>query len=360
MKALILAGGYATRLRPLSCTKPKLLFPVLCKPILAHTLETLKNIGIDEVILAVNYLADKLKRSFGRQYEGVRLKYSLERTALGTGGAIKKAERYLTDGTFLALNGDVLFDETVRGAVKLHIERGAVATITLYEVEEPSRFGVAVLDGTSHIERFIEKPPIDSVPSKLINAGIYIFSDKIFKYIPSGRKVSIEREVFPHLAAGGKVLGYRYTGYWADIGKIEDYITANRQLLDRLSFERSILSKTAKVAFKQPIKICDDAIIKDGVEVGPYTIIGQRCTIGCKVRIQGGILFENVEVGDSSYIGASVLGNGVKVGKNVEIQDRVILAEGVKVHDGVKIVSGTSICPYKEVPENILAPKVVM
>ncbi|MGC8850280.1 MAG: nucleotidyltransferase family protein, partial [Candidatus Bathyarchaeia archaeon] len=211
MKALILAGGYGTRLRPLSCRKPKLLFPILGKPILKWNMEVLAEIGVSEVVLALNYLADILAREMS--YHGLSIRYTFERTPLGTGGPIKKAMRILSgEDIFLAMNGDVVFDKSIGGVLEAHTGSGAVATIALREVEDTSRFGVALVDQEGWIRGFVEKPKPGTVDSKLINAGFYAFSRDIFKYIPSGRKVSTEREVFPVLAREGRLRSFKYRG----------------------------------------------------------------------------------------------------------------------------------------------------
>lgn len=361
MKALILAGGYGTRLRPLSCRKPKLLFPILGKPILKRNIEVLANIGVSEVILAVNYLADILMKAIGKSYDEVRIRYTIERTALGTGGPIKKAMKLLgNEPLFLAMNGDIVFDESIGEILETHMQGGAVATIALREVEDTSRFGVALVDQEGWIRGFVEKPKPGTVNSRLINAGFYVLSRDIFKYIPSGRKVSTEREVFPVLAREGKLRSFVYKGYWSDIGKIEDFIEANRRFLAALPGDKISIDKTASIGegveIKPPIKICGETRIENGASLGPYTVIGEKSRIGKNSTISNSILFERCLVGEQATVEGSVLGDGVYVGTRAKLMDRTVLGTEVSVMDGVRIVGGVSICPYKEITEDILAP----
>ncbi len=356
MKAVILAGGYGTRLRPLSCVKPKLLFPILGKPILKRNLEVLARIGVSEVILAVNYLAKELKKEVGKEYAGIKIKYSFEKVPLGTGGPIKKAEKFIDEFPFLIMNGDILFEEKISEILKAHNEKQPVATVALHEVEDPSRFGVVKLNEEMFIEEFIEKPK--QTLSRLINAGIYLAEKEIFNYIKPG-KVSLEKEVFPVLASKKKLLGYKYNGFWFDIGKINDFIKANFLLLDN-SENKLIIENNVKIGgnakLNPPIFIASGSKING--EVGPYAIINKGCIINDGVKISNSILFQKVYVKNSSIISGSIVGDEAFVNENVEIKDS-ILASKVIVNKGVKIINDVKICPFKEIEEDIVGPKTV-
>jgi len=352
MKAIILAGGYGTRLRPLSCVKPKLLFPILGKPILKRNLEVLSKIGVNEVILAVNYLAKELKKEIGKKYAGVTIKYSLEKIALGTGGALKKAEKLIDETPFYVLNGDIIFEEKISEILKLHKEKHPIATVALHEVEDPSRFGVVKLNEEMFIEEFIEKPEFP--PSKLINAGIYLVEKEIFNYIRLG-KTSLEKEVFPILASEKKLLGYKYDGIWFDIGKIEDFIKANFLFLKNLTIEDNVkIGKKAKLT--PPVFIGSKSKING--EIGPYAIINRECTINEDAKISNSILFQKVKVKKSSIIMDSIIGDEVFIDENVEINNS-ILASKVIVNKGVKIIDNVKICPFKEVEKDVIGPTTV-
>jgi NDP-sugar pyrophosphorylase family protein len=337
---------------------PKQLFPVVDKPLIFRTIENLKRFGVDEIILAVNYKTELLMERVGGEYNGIKVRYSREINPLGTGGPIKKAEPMLKgEDLFLCLNGDILIQNGLEDLIRIHRERNPVATITLREVEDPSRFGVAVLDDKMHIRDFIEKPNKGEVESRYINAGIYVLSSKIFDYIPKGRGVSTEHEVFPVLAREGKLLGYIYSGIWFDVGKIEDYQKANRFLL-----EKSFINKKFKAGFKThpPYHIGLSCEIGDRSKIGPYSIVGSRSVIGENVKIENSILFDSVKVGNSTGINDAVLGGKVELGKNVVVRGGVVLAEGVRVLDGVNIIGKVNVCPYLTVKEDLKGPLNVL
>ena len=211
MKALILAGGYGTRLKPLSYTKPKLMFPIANRPILEWTIESLSNYGIKDVILAVNYMADTIERHFGDSWKGVKISYSREKKSLGTGGPIKQAEQLLVKDSkepFIVLNGDILSSINYKSLYQAHLNSGSKLTVALYEVVDPSRYGVVELNKEGRILRFVEKPRKDYVQSNIINAGVYVVDTRVLDCITQGEKVSLERHIFPKLVESGNLFGY--------------------------------------------------------------------------------------------------------------------------------------------------------
>lgn len=362
MKALILAGGYGTRLRPLSCDKPKLLFPILGKPILERTLNVLAEIGVDEAVLAVNYLANELKRAFGRRRGGMAIKYSLERRALGTGGAVKNAEKLIgRDSPFFIMNGDVMFESEIGEILKFHERGEPVATIALHEVEDPSRFGVVKLDEDMLIEDFVEKPRPSEAPSRLVNAGLYVADPRIFDYIKPG-KVSIEREVFPTLAKEGALLGYRYDGFWIDVGKMEDFVKANFRALESGSKGGPIVEEGVKVGAKARLlpPVFVGARSKVNGEVGPYAVVNEGCRIERGAKISNSILFNGVRVGRFAVVKDAILGDRVEIGEGSEVTGNSILGSEVVVKGGVKIRKEVKVCPFKEVKENVIGPRNVL
>lgn len=226
MKALILAGGLGTRLRPLTYSTPKPLLPIGPAPMIEHQIKFLKKNGVGKAVLAIGYLREQIWRYFtSRGMEGIE--YSVEEKKLGTGGCVRNASDKLND-TFLVLNGDILVSSLdVQKFIDFHKEKGGVATILLKRMEDPSRYGVVKMDGDK-VKNFLEKP--EGLRNELINAGWYIFEPEIFDYIPKG-PVSMEREVFPKLVEEGELYGYSFEGYWKDIGVMEDYIRAQEDYL---------------------------------------------------------------------------------------------------------------------------------
>jgi len=352
---LILAGGYATRLRPLSYALPKLLFPVGGKPILERTIEHLSSFGVDEVILAVNYFADRLREYFGEEYQRVRIKYSLEPKPLGTGGPIAFARRYYKSETLLAMNGDILSEIDLDAMRRLHESNNALATIALHEVDDPTRFGVARLDEHSRITQFVEKPKMADAPSRLINAGAYLLEPQAVDRIPEGRRVIIEREVFPALASEGRLFGYVHSGTWFDIGNISDFRNANFALLEKKTEDKieARIAQSAKLT--NPVLIGEHAIVEEGAKLGPRTIIGRRAQIHRNARVAETIIFDDAEIGSDCSIEGAVIGNSVTIGKGVVIQEGAVIAGYVNIHDNVRLTRGVYVHPYKQIEEDVLS-----
>jgi mannose-1-phosphate guanylyltransferase len=358
LKGLILAGGFATRLRPLSCSRPKTLFPIVNKPLLEWIFERLANNGVEEAILAVNALTQFYIKQQRPHRHGLKIKFSIDppKMPLGTAGPIKKAEKLLGhDEPFIVLNGDIFADLSYRELLDTHIKMKALATIALCKVEDPCRYGVAEIVNGNLIKRFIEKPAKDKASSNLINAGVYVLSPKVFDYIPSGRAVSIEREVFPKLAEEGKLCGHFVNGLWRDIGKPEEYLETNKIILDYLS-KNFKQESTKNFEIKKPVALDKGVSIAEKSVIGPYAILGKNVTVGKNAQISNSVIFPNVNIGDFASIDEAIIGEGAKIGKNVKISSGCIIGDHAKVRDNLEL-SG-KICPGKEVAENVLKPKI--
>jgi len=374
LKAIVLAGGFGTRLRPLSCTRPKLLFPIGNKPTLDWTIEKLAKSGTHEVILAVNYMADffvqyykskqKPKISFSKDTV-ISNKSTIFPRPLGTGGPIKNAESLIgRKEPFLVLNGDILTNIDYAELMKRHrANKKATATIALYKVEDPSRYGVAELAQDNHVIRFVEKPSREKAPSNLINAGIYVLEPEIFDYIPSGKRVSIEREVFPKLAEEGKLCGYTFEGLWIDIGKPEDYLRANKLWLD-IEIKINQIGKNVhvedQVKIKNPSTIGNGTKIGEKSEIGPHVAIGENVTIGKRVQIKDSIIFPGTVISDYTSISGVIVGEAAIIGSKVKIESSCLIGDHTMIHDGVTLAQGVTVCPFKEVTESVLEPTCVM
>lgn len=364
LKAVILAGGFGTRLRPLSCTRPKLLFPIGNKPLLDWTLKNLAKSNVNEVILAVNYMAEAFIHRYGNTAHKMKLHYSRETIPLGTGGPLKKAEDLIGNKEpFLVLNGDIFTTINYAELMKKHKKTHATATIMLHEVEDPSRYGTVELTKTNQITKFVEKPPKGKAPSHLINAGVYVLDPEILKYIPTGQRVSIEREVFPKLAAQRKLYGYNLEGLWMDIGKHEDFLHANHLLLDS---EKREFSKTKPTQLGKDVDIENPVAIGKNVKadaeskIGPYAAIGDGVTLGRGVRIENSIIFPNVIISDFTSIKGAIIGEGAILGKWVKIEENCVVGDYAMIKDTVTLTQGVTVCPSKEVTESVLTPKNLM
>jgi len=362
---VVLAGGYATRLRPISYALPKLLFPILGKPMIFWTLDLLDGIGVTEVVLGVNYLAETLRAQVGSAYGGMRIKYSLEEKALGTAGPIKLASaKTEMNETFIAMNGDVIAEINLREMLRHHQQSKALITDALHQVKDPTRFGVVKMDAKHRIELFVEKPKAHLAPSRLVNAGIYLIEPEVLRLIPDNRRVSLERDIFPNLAKEGRLSGFEFSGYWFDIGSLTDFRKANFSLLRYSSRKPGRKVPNARiagdVAVRRPVSFGDNSTVDNGARVGPNALLGDGVSIGKNVEVAHSILFDRVSVGEGSRIYGAILATDVKVGKGVKIGRGCIISPHVTIADRRKIAAGAIIHPYKEINRNIGAKAHVM
>ena len=347
---MILAGGFATRLRPLSCTRPKTLFPIVNKPLLQWIFERLARNGVNEAVLAANQLTEFYIKQHRIPRSGITVKYSHDppKKPLGTAGPVKHAERLLGHEPFLVLNGDIFADISYKELIKTHVKTGAAATLSLCKVEDPSRYGVAEIAENGQIKRFTEKPPKGTEPSNLINAGVYVLNPEVLQLIPEGRTVSMEREIFPKLATDGKLYGHIVHGLWMDIGKPEEYLQTNRILLDTISVKRK-RKDTSKFESKNPVALDEGVSIGDESVIGPYAVLGKNVTIGKKAQITDSVVFPETRIGDSAWINGAIIGEGAVIGDNVRIGKGCIIADHAKIMKGISLNDDTAICPAKEV-----------
>jgi len=351
-----------------------MLFPVANKPLLDWTLKNLAKNKVKETILAVNYMADAFIKRYGEKAYGMKILYSrdlppaaktsLSFQKLGTGGPVKKAERLIGHKEpFFVLNGDILTNINYAELMKKHKTSGATATIALYEVKDPSRYGVVELTSKSRIVGFVEKPTREEAPSNLVNAGIYALNPEIFDYIEEGRPVSIEREIFPKLAKEEKLYGYKFQGYWTDIGKPKDYLKANRLLLD-IETQNRKTSKNAtledEVKIHKPCILGKNVTIGSKSKIGPYVAIGENVTIGKAVNIENSIIFPRTHISDFTSIKGAIIGEATMIGRLVTIENGCIIGDYVIIQDNITLTQDVTVCPSKEVTENILTPKCLM
>lgn len=307
MKAIVLAGGEGTRLRPLTWTTPKPLLPIVNRPFLEHQLSWLAGHGVTEVVLSLGYRSDAFA---GRSFSDLPLQVAAEPEPLGTAGAIRfAAEAGGVTNRFLVCNGDVLTDLDVSALVRFHEEREAEATIALTRVDDPSAFGVVPTDEDGRVLRFVEKPPPGEAPTDWINAGTYVLEPSVLDDIPTGRAVSIERETFPGLLSRkGKLYALPSPAYWLDIGTPANYLEANA---DRL--ERS----------------------------GAGSLIGPGAVVAPGAAVDGSVLGAGAVVEAGAKVLRSVLFDGARIGAGAEVTDSVVAA-GAVVEAGAA-VSGVSI-----------------
>jgi mannose-1-phosphate guanylyltransferase/phosphomannomutase len=363
MKAVVMAGGEGTRLRPLTSNQPKPMVPIVGKPCMEHIVELLRRHGLEDVIVTVAFLPQAIRSYFGSgETLGVDIGYSVEESPLGTAGSVKRAAGRLDD-TFLVISGDALCDVDLTGIVAAHREKGASVTIGLKSVENPLEFGIVVTDEDGRVERFLEKPSWGQVFSDTINTGIYVLEPEVLKHIPDDRPYDFSKELFPLLLEMGRpIYGHVFEGYWQDIGNLDQYRQANFDALDeRVQLEIPGIRIRGNVWLGDGVDLDDlDAIegpaylgnycrIARGAHVGPHTVLSTSVTVRERGRVVRSI------VDTSTYIGRSTELEGAIVGRSCDLRAHVRVHEGVAIGDEVTIgaesviLPGVRIYPFKEV-----------
>lgn len=362
MKALILVGGFGTRLRPLTLTLPKPLVPFANKPMILHQIEALVNAGVKDVVLAVNYRPEMMVAQMQKYEEelGVKITFSVETEPLGTAGPLALAREILgkDDEPFFVLNSDVICEFPFDEMIAFHRAHGNEGTILVTKVEEPSKYGVVVCkQQSSFIERFVEKP--QEFVSNRINAGIYVFNPSILDRITL-RPTSIEKEIFPQIAHDNQLHAMDLQGFWMDVGQPKDYLTGTGLYLNSLSTnngKQQLLSQHASVS--GPVLIHPSAKIGEGCKIGPHVVIGPNVEIGDGVRLQKCVIMDGARVKSFSWIQAAIVGWGSTVGKWTRLEGYSVLGDDVQVGDEL-YVNGGCILPHKSISTNISEPKIVM
>lgn len=361
MKAVILVGGEGTRLRPLTNNTPKALVPVLNTPFLEHVIRSLSRHQIKDIILAQGYLSRPIGGYFGDGSQfGVRLYYSIEDAPLGTGGAVKNAEKYLGE-TFVMLNGDIFTDLDITAMIEFHHEKKAKVTIASIPVDDPTAYGLIETDAEDRITRFLEKPGPNEITTNMINAGTYVLEPDILNYIPSGVKFSIEHELFalfPKREIPARV--YNYSTYWMDTGTPEKYLQLHKDLLSGKSRQYDALASGEEVVIggesyihptaqiKGPVLIGNNCSIGQNVKLTGPAVIGPGCTIRDDAVIEESVIWHKVQIGQGVSLKNSIVADNCCLNDNSVIEgsvlgDNVTVASGSKLEPGSKIQPGTKV-----------------
>jgi len=302
-------------------------------------------------------MAEAFMQRYGESKHGMKISYSIEKKPMRTGGAIKYAEELIGyEEPFLVLNGDIFTTIDYTALLKKHKEKNAVATIAVYRVEDPSRYGTVKLTEENRVTQFIEKAPQGKAPSSLINAGIYVLDPEIFNYIPAGRPVSIEHEIFPKLAEEKKLFAHEFKEIWIDIGKPGDYLKANRVLLDAEPKKR-LLRKDVNlgegVEFNDPVMIDSGVNVGQNSKLGPYAIIGKDTVLGRNVRLENSVVFPEATISDHASVRGAVIGEGATIGRGAEIMEGCVIGDYVTIRDNITLSRDVTVCHSKEVTENV-------
>ncbi|MCR5662047.1 MAG: NTP transferase domain-containing protein [bacterium] len=365
MKAVIMAGGEGTRLRPLTLTKPKPMVSLCNRPVLEYVLDLLKRHGIDTAIITLHYLAEDIVSYFGDGSDfGMKIIYSIEDEPLGTAGSVKNIEEYLDD-TFLVLSGDALTDIDLGRVLAFHRENEAKATLTLFRVDNPLEYGVVITDDAGNIVRFLEKPSWGEVFSDQVNTGIYVLEPDVFDLMEPGKAYDFSKDIFPRLLEDKKkLMGYVASGYWCDIGDLEHFRKAYQDMFqghvlhEMKGVERSPgvwIGEGTKidtgVKLVPPLMIGRNCRIHSGVSIGQYSCIGDNCIIEENVELNRDILSANVFFGRNSRSSNSLISRKCTIKSGVVIGDGAVIGENVYVGRGAVISPQIKIWPDKHIED---------
>ena len=363
MKAVIMAGGEGTRLRPLTSNAPKPMMPLANRPMMEHIVDLLRRHGIEEIVVTVAFMANAIRTYFGDGSEyGVRMVYATEETPLGTAGSVRNAMEEL-DETFLVISGDVLTDIDLGAIVEAHQRAGALATIGLVRVENPLEYGIVITDEVGNIERFLEKPTWGQVFSDTINSGIYVLEPRIFDWIAPDVSVDFSSDVFPRVLAGGeKVIGSVAEGYWEDVGTLEAYVRAHKDILDgRVKVAINGFQVADGVWVGEGAEVHPEAvltgpaIIGDNCNLDPGVQLREYCVLGTGVRVRRDCELERTVVHDNAYLGEGVRLRGAVIGRSADLrrgarcEEGVVIGDEVFVGEDAVISTDVKVYPFKTI-----------
>ncbi|ACM19368.1 mannose-1-phosphate guanylyltransferase and mannose-6-phosphate isomerase-related protein [Geotalea daltonii FRC-32] len=363
MKAVIMAGGFGTRMQPLTCNTPKPMVPLLNRPIMLHIVELLKKYHVTDLVLLLYHQPNVIKNFFrdGADF-GVKITYVTPLEDMGTAGAVKYAEKYLKE-RFLIISGDLLTDFNLQKVLNFHEDNKALATITLTSVKDPLQFGVVITDKEKRITQFLEKPGWGEIISDTINTGIYVLEPEIFKYIPEGENFDFSQDLFPLLLKKKEPLfGFPLKGYWRDIGNTDSYREAHHDILRGKVYARidahkqDLIGKDLRIGadvkldrsviLDGTVVIGDNSQVQDNAQLKD-TVIGRNCTIEPGVRLSRCVIWDNVYIKRGAKITDSVICNNVSVGQGVVMEEGTIVADDTSIGEEVYIKRDVKIWPRK-------------
>ncbi|MBU1107177.1 MAG: NTP transferase domain-containing protein [Candidatus Riflebacteria bacterium] len=368
MKAVIMAGGFGTRLRPITCNIPKPMAPLANVPMMEHIVNLLKQYDFDRICSILYFQPEVITKYFGEGADfDIQMEYQMATADYGTAGSVKNTEEKLKDESFIIISGDVLTDFDLSEAIKFHREKKAMATMVLTRVTNPLEYGVVITADDGKIIRFLEKPSWGEVFSDTINTGIYILEPEIFKYIPAKTEFDFSKNLFPLMLKEGLPLyGYVAEGYWKDIGSLEEYILAHKNVLNgevKLQIPGNRLNIigrdvwvgnnsniSPKVKFKGGVIIGQNCFVEDGVDL-ENCVLGDGCIVRKNAKIKGGTLWDGVHVGENAEIYEAVIGGNTHLQDNVVVEAGAIIAEECRIGKGAIVRENVKIWPKKQVEE---------
>jgi mannose-1-phosphate guanylyltransferase/phosphomannomutase len=371
VKAVVMAGGEGTRLRPLTSNQPKPMVPIVGKPCMEHILDLLREHGFEDVIVTLAFMPQAIRGYFGDgEAHGVSLRYSVEESPAGTAGSVKLAEEAL-DEPFLVISGDALCDIDLGALVSFHKEKGAQVTIGLKSVPNPLEFGIVVTDDAGRIERFLEKPGWGQVFTDTINTGIYVLEPEVLRYVPEDTPYDFSKELFPLLLEMGKPLyGYVCEGYWQDIGNLDQYRQANFDALDervRLDVPGIRLRGNVWVgegvglddleAVEAPAFIGNYCRIAPRASIGPYSVLMPSVTLGDHARLSRSVVDASTSIGRSAVVEGAIVGRACDLRPHARLHEGVAVGDNCTIGEESVVMPGVRIYPFKEVESGALVDR---
>lgn len=368
-----MAGGFGTRLRPLTMDIPKPMVPVANAPMMEHIVQLLKRHGICRMLSVLYFQPEAITHYFGDGSRwDIEMEYVLATADYGTAGSIKNAEAYLRSGRFLIISGDVLTDFDLTAAMRFHHERSALVTIVLTRTANPLQYGIVITDEQGRICRFLEKPSWGEVFSDTINTGIYILEPSVLDLIPAGREFDFSKDLFPLMLERGEALyGYIAEGYWRDIGNLNEYQQAHYDVLSSVvslhisGQRRGNVWLSTNCSIGKNVEFRGAVIVGEGTEIGDGVlldncVIGRHCRIGAASRIIRSVLWDNVSTGTGCSIEADVIASDVELGDQVTVSDNVFIAARCRIGSHAMLQPNIKLWPDKIVePYAIVARSMI-
>jgi mannose-1-phosphate guanylyltransferase / phosphomannomutase len=358
LKAVILAGGEGTRLRPITFLNPKPMLPLVNRPFMENFVLWLKSHNVRDIIFSAGYLSEVFKNYFGDGSKfGLKITFVKEERPLGTCGGVKNTEKYLENDSFLVFNGDILSSLDLTDMIAFHKRKKADVTISVTSTEDPSSYGLVPVDGKGRITEFLEKPEGDEFVTNQINAGIYIMEPHVLKLVPEGKNYSFERQLFPHLLEKNyRIFGYVFNSYWLDVGTPRKYLMANRDVLyKKIKFKfsgrevmKDVYAETGSEYSESnfvsgPVVIGSGTKIKKNAKIMPLTVIGNDCTISEGTEIYESVIFNNCKIGKKCRIKKAIISNNVNVGDNVIVEEYSVIGDNSNIDKNNILKNGIRI-----------------
>jgi mannose-1-phosphate guanylyltransferase/phosphomannomutase len=363
MKAVVMAGGEGTRLRPLTSNQPKPMVPIVGKPCMEHIIDLLRRHDMTEVVVTVAFMPQAIRSYFGDgESLGIDVDYSVEEQPLGTAGSVRLARERL-DETFIVISGDALCDVDLTELVEAHKAKGAAVTIGLKSVDNPLEFGIVVTDEDGRVERFLEKPSWGQVFSDTINTGIYVLEPEVLRHIPADGPYDFSKELFPLLLEMGRpIYGHVLGGYWQDIGNLDQFRQANFDALDgRVQLEVPGLRLRGNVWVSEEVDIGEvegvegpafigvNCRIADGASIGPYSVLSRGVIVREGARVERSVIDAGTYLGRSAVVEGAILGRGCDLRDHVRVHEGVAIGDQVTIGPEASLFPGVRVYPFKEI-----------